>query len=292
MAEYWKSTPKYWCKFCKTYIRDTKFERQQHDATPKHQNNIQRSLRDLHKTKEYEERDRERARAEVARLNGVVPGAASASTTTPASSKPSSAKPPAPAPPRQATAEDRKRQLKQLAEMGVAVPDAYRSEMAMAGDWQTVAVKPIRGGIGDGTAAKPLNIGVRKRKAEGDEDEENDAVGGRDVPARKRGWGNTFKSYPGSKGGADADADIEALLGGAGRVKTEAGAAASETVKADPDAGAGVGADAEAEAPRIKKEEPDDADTNAKLHPPPPSTDAPAAADTAPKTEAETNTPP
>ncbi|MBE7181524.1 MAG: hypothetical protein INR71_10015, partial [Terriglobus roseus] len=66
--------PKYWCKFCKTYVRDTKFERQQHDATGRHQSNIQRSLRTLHRDAERGERDKQRARDEVARLNGVVGG--------------------------------------------------------------------------------------------------------------------------------------------------------------------------------------------------------------------------
>ncbi len=95
MSEYWKSTvstslfhvkfvlilrqPKYWCKHCKTYVRDTKLERTNHDATPKHQGNLKRFLKDLHRGHEKDEKDKERAKAEVARLNGLPVGSGSAS---------------------------------------------------------------------------------------------------------------------------------------------------------------------------------------------------------------------
>ncbi|KAK5163010.1 hypothetical protein LTR04_002828 [Oleoguttula sp. CCFEE 6159] len=215
MSEYWKSTPKYWCKFCKTYVRDTIFEKKQHEATPRHQGNIQRSLRDLHRGHEREERDKQRAKDEVARLNGIVAGTSSSSGSTDA---PWKRQPPTPSAPAQATAEDRKKQLKQLAEMGVAVPDEFRKEMAMAGDWHTVSVTPLgfggsassRGGIKkeEDEDIKPsaINIGVRKRKFEGQEEAEEAG----DTMVRK-GWGTTFKSYAASK---DDSVDIEALLSG------------------------------------------------------------------------------
>ncbi|KAK0645363.1 Uncharacterized protein DIS24_g7969 [Lasiodiplodia hormozganensis] len=256
MAEYWKSTPKYWCKFCQVFVRDTKFEKQQHDATGKHQSAIQRSLRDLHRTREREDRDKQRAKDEVARLNGLTTGgstsssssAAAAATASSSSSKAKASKAEAP---RQATAEERKRQLKQLAELGVAVPDEFRGEMAMAGEWQTVAIKPLDGSseyrdanLGAGGAL--LNVGVRnKRKAEDDEDEDEDVQAltkGEKKPLRKPGWGNSFKTYPGAKGGDPGD-DIEALLSGAKKVKTEAADVAVK--EEDPDEG-------------VKKEEPDD----------------------------------
>ncbi|KAL2353995.1 putative formin binding protein [Cryomyces antarcticus] len=201
MSEYWKSTPKYWCKFCKTYVRDTIFEKKQHEATPRHQGNIQRSLRDLHRGHEREERDKQRAKDEVARLNGIVAGTSSSSGSTDA---PWKRQPPTPSAPAQATAEDRKKQLKQLAEMGVAVPDEFRKEMAMAGDWHTVSVTPLE----EDEDIKPsaINIGVRKRKFEGQEEAEEAG----DTMVRK-GWGTTFKSYAASK---DDSVDIEALLSG------------------------------------------------------------------------------
>ncbi|OJD38622.1 u1 zinc finger domain-containing protein [Diplodia corticola] len=245
MAEYWKSTPKYWCKFCQVFVRDTKIERQNHDATGRHQSAIQRSLRDIHRTREREDREKQRAKDEVARLNGLTgAGAGGASSSSSASAttatRAGKAAQPQPsaraAPSQQATAEERKRQLKQLADMGVAVPDAFRGEMALAGEWQTVAVTPVDGDAASsseyrdanrGAGGALLNVGVRKRKAEdGEEEEEEEAEAlralsrGEKKPARKAGWGNSFKAFPGAKGGDPGD-DIEALLGGAKKVKTE-----------------------------------------------------------------------
>lgn len=220
MSEYWKSTPKYWCKFCSTYVRDTKFDRTQHDATPKHQNSIQRSLRTLHKENEREARDKDRAKAEVARLNGLVGGAAAggpgASSAGNAGAKSGAVggKPEK----KQATADDRKRQLKQLVEMGITVPKEYRSEMAIAGDWETVSVRPIKQDADVKSEIKseePLSFGVRKRKHEGADEEEE---AGETVV--RRGWGSTTRTYPGSAGNGEVE-DIGALLGAAAKVEKQ-----------------------------------------------------------------------
>ncbi|KKY18493.1 putative formin binding [Diplodia seriata] len=277
MAEYWKSTPKYWCKFCQLFVRDTKFERQQHEATGKHQSSIQRSLRDIHRTREREDREKQRAKDEVARLNGLTGGASSSSSSAAATSSSSSssrAKPTTRAaapqqPSQQATAEERKRQLKQLADMGVAVPDEYRGEMALAGEWQTVAVKPLDNDDSSeyrdanrGAGGAPLNVGVRKRKVEDGEEEEEELrralAAGEKKPARKPGWGNSFKAFPDAKGGADPADDIEALLSGGGgggvkKVKIE-GEAADAGVKKEEDPGEGVKKEEPEEDDGIKKE--------------------------------------
>ena len=195
--------PKYWCKHCKTFVRDTKLEKTNHEATPKHQGNLKRFLRDLHKGHEQEEREKQRAKDEVDRLNGVVSGFGSKvppwerKSTIPAASAS-----------RQATPADRKKQLAQLAELGVAVPEDFRKEMAMAGDWQTTSERLIYDTVkkeeesGD---VKPegLNIGVRKRKFEGQEEEEE---AGETVV--RRGWGSTVRAYPGE----GDDKDLDALL--------------------------------------------------------------------------------
>ncbi|KAF2094522.1 hypothetical protein NA57DRAFT_80324 [Rhizodiscina lignyota] len=210
MSEYWKSTPKYWCKFCKVYVRDTKFERQQHEATGRHQGNIQRSLRGLHRDQEREEREKQRAKDEVARLNGEAQGSSSGSPNEPPWKKKNAAPPPAP---RQATAEDRKRQMLQLAEMGVAIPEEFRRDMAMASEWQTVSERIVGGRSQKKEEDEDLDIkpearsiGVRKRKLNGEEEE--DEAAGQPV---KQAWGSAFKKFPGSKG---ADEDLDALLGG------------------------------------------------------------------------------
>ena len=101
--------------------------------------------------------------------------------------------------------------------MGVAVPDDFRKEMAMAGDWQTVSERPVYDTIkqeGDLNDRKPhdaddkaeaLNKGVRKRKYEGQDEEEE--AGERVV---RKGWGSTTRMYPPAAG----DVDLDALLNG------------------------------------------------------------------------------
>jgi U1 zinc finger len=175
--------PKYWCKHCSTYVKDTKFERSQHEATGKHQGSLKRFLRSIQNDHEKDEREKQRAKSEVERLNKAVgapsassiPGNAyiSRSATTSGTT--------------QITTADRKRQMAQLVEMGIAVPDEYRRDMALAGDWEVISQTPValdQQGAG-------LNRGVRKRKFE-DQDEEEAA--GESV--QKKGWGSTTKRYP------------------------------------------------------------------------------------------------
>ncbi|KAJ4354361.1 uncharacterized protein N0V89_006096 [Didymosphaeria variabile] len=200
MSEYWKSIPKYWCKFCKDYVKDTKFERQQHEATGRHQSNIQRSLKGLHREQAAQERQKQRAKDEVARLNGLVPSASSASADAPA--KPTFAK----TEDKKATLQDRKKQWEQLAAMGIAVPDEARGGMALKGEWSVVKEEVV-GEVGEDGEFKALNKGVRKRKV--DEEEAERELAGETI-TRKKGWGQTYKSLPG-KGGGDDD-DIEALF--------------------------------------------------------------------------------
>ncbi|KAL2051925.1 hypothetical protein ABVK25_007840 [Lepraria finkii] len=204
MSEYWKSTPKYWCKHCKIFVRDTKLEKTNHEATPKHQGNLKRFLRDLHKGHELEERDKQRAKDEVDRLNGVLSG--SGSKAPPWKGK---SVRPAPTASMQATPADRKKQLAQLVELGVAVPEDFRKEMAMAGDWQTTSQRLIydtvkEKEVNEDVKTGGLNIGVRKRKFESQEEE---AAGETVV---RRGWGSTIRTYPGI--GGDGDDDLDTLL--------------------------------------------------------------------------------
>ncbi|MCJ1436311.1 hypothetical protein MMC27_005689 [Xylographa pallens] len=209
MSEYWKSTPKYWCKHCKTYVRDTKLEKQNHDATPKHQGNIKRFLRDLHRGNERDEREKQRAKDEVARLNGE-PGSSKGSgprdfqsrRTAPAVASSSGL--------RQLTPAEHKLQMAKLAELGVAVPDEYRKEVAMAGDWQVMSETLLHERVkkeeeDDGTKPNGLNVGVRKRKLEGAPEDEEEAV---EVTTR-RVWGSTLRTFPGTM---DEDVDLDALL--------------------------------------------------------------------------------
>ena len=199
-------------------MRDTKLEKTNHEATPKHQGNLKRFLRDLHKGHERDERDKQRAKDEVDRLNGVV--SVSSSKSGGALWERRSAIPSASAGVnQQATPADRKRQLAQLAEMGVAVPEDFRREMAMAGDWQILSEKLVYENDSvkkeeHNEDVKPggLNLGVRKRRFEGQEEEEAGEI------AVKKGWGSTIRTYPGAK---EDDDDLDTLLGATKRVVTE-----------------------------------------------------------------------
>ncbi|CBF81724.1 hypothetical protein AN5532.2 [Aspergillus nidulans FGSC A4] len=214
MAEYWKSAPKYWCKQCKIYIRDTAFERTQHEATAKHQSNLKRFLREIHRDNERQQRDSQRAKDEVERLRQSVSGGGGR-TGDNQSWKKSSSSTPAPAPQRPVSVEERKNQMAQLAELGVAIPEEYRSDMALAGDWQTVSEKIIEP-EGEEKEEKVPTLGVRKRKHDQDVDEEEEEAKREAERFVSKGWGSATRRYPGAK---DEEDDIDALLASTKEVK-------------------------------------------------------------------------
>ncbi|KIW67403.1 hypothetical protein PV04_06662 [Phialophora macrospora] len=206
MSEYWKSTPKYWCKHCSTYVKDTPFERKQHENTAKHQNSLKRFLRDIQNNHERGEREKERAKLEVERLKGVAAGDTNKSSTSlnPLSKPTLTVHKPSTGP---SGIADRKRQWAQLAEMGIKVPEEFRSEMAMAGDWQTLSQQVV--------VEAPLSTGIKKRRYEGQEDDEEEKEAAGEAVVR-RGWGAATKTYP------DRDnAGLDDLLSGSISVKKE-----------------------------------------------------------------------
>lgn len=160
---------------------------------------------------------------------------------------------------RQATVADREQQLSQLAEMGVAIPEDFRKEVAMAGEWQTLSETPLdeftgeRMKNGEGNVKlEGLNIGVRKRKFLEDQAEE-------EAEARRNVWGSTTKSYPGLKGGDQEDEDLNNLLG---KTKMDLSAAAEKkSQNRNPhDHFSPATAVSEKKAPSIIKKEPSDSD--------------------------------
>ncbi|KAK8069036.1 hypothetical protein PG994_005652 [Apiospora phragmitis] len=201
MSEYWKSTPKYWCKHCSVYVRDTKLERQNHEATGKHQGAIKRFLRDLHRCHENEEKEKDRAKREIDRLNGVV-GTSSGSS--------SSATKPAPQTSAQATTAQRQKQWEQLADMGIDVPTELRGNMAMAGEWTVTNTKVIddtpKTDETGNVKVEAVATGVRKRAKCKGEDEEEEALQGLFKKPRK--WGRDTKRAE------EEDLDLDALLSG------------------------------------------------------------------------------
>jgi hypothetical protein len=209
MSEYWKSTPKYWCKHCSVYVRDTKLERSNHEATGKHQGSLKRFLRDLHRGHENELREKDRAKREIDRLNGIVPSSSSAASGSSSSAPPVSAGPVSQTPGR-ATETQRQKQWEQLADMGIDVPTELRGDMAMAGEWTVTNTRIIddtpKTDENGNIRVDALATGVRKRvKREGEEDEEEAMKG---LFKKPRKWGRDTKQAP------EDDAELEALLGG------------------------------------------------------------------------------
>ena len=206
MAEFWKSAvsvyiypsttpltisqPRYWCKQCKVFIRDTPFEKTQHEASPKHQGSLKRFLRQIHNDNEQKQRDSQLAKAEVERLRKAVGGGFS----TDKDSAKGKAPPPAPkSAERPASLEDRKKQIAQLAAMGVAVPQEFRADMAIAGDWQTTSETVIE--VKQGLDGPTKSVGIRKRKLEGEEEGDEHAP----EPIVNKGWGSRMRQYPGAQ---------------------------------------------------------------------------------------------
>ena len=93
--------------------------------------------------------------------------------------------------------------MAQLAEMGIAVPNEFRGEMALAGDWQVVSQKTVESGQ-ETEKGSLLTVGVRKRKFEGQEEDE-----GAGETVQRKGWGSTTKRYP-----SHAHRDLDVLLAG------------------------------------------------------------------------------
>jgi beta-phosphoglucomutase-like phosphatase (HAD superfamily) len=231
MASHWKSTPSYWCKFCASYVRDTPIERKNHETSAKHQNNIQRSLRELHKTKEREDRDKQRAKDEVARLNGLVGGAKQARSgsgniigarTVGASAGPSTD-----------AAAQRKAHAEQLAAMGVELPDELKKEVTGVGEWQTVSTRVVEAGEGSpGTSLadilkqesvkKERNDGVVKGVHKRFADEDEVALAEEEGRKRKAAWGSRLKTYPGKQEEDVDQEDLDALLSGVTAKKRQA----------------------------------------------------------------------
>ncbi|TGZ82778.1 hypothetical protein EX30DRAFT_339056 [Ascodesmis nigricans] len=144
MSEYWKSTPKYWCKYCSTYVVDTPLGRKNHDATGKHQGALKRFLRDIHRENERSTNASEAAKREVARLNALVAGESSSAAAAPSTqvAKPEQKKGERWGMATRAPTEtEKKRQMQELEALGVALPEQYRGDLAMPGEWTTVSVE-------------------------------------------------------------------------------------------------------------------------------------------------------
>lgn len=117
--------------------------------------------------------------------------------------------------------------------MGIALPEEARQDMGMAGDWKVVTKKVVGEVNEQGQfEQKQLNKGVHKRKI--DETEE-DRIAAEGLITKKKGWGHTYKAFPGSKG---EDEDLESLFGAkkVPEIKEELTVKVEEPVKDEDDA--------------------------------------------------------
>ena len=276
MASHWKSTPTYWCKFCSTYVRETAIERKNHESSIKHQNNIQRSLRELHKTKERDERDKQRAKDEVARLNDLVGGkkwgkkiesggiiGAKVITARSDGGKVHDAA-------------QRKAHAEQLAALGVQLPDELKKEVTGVGEWETVSTRVIDEGeaaTGNSLADILKQESIKKEESKEDvvkgmhkrrvDDEDEDVLGDDEVRRKKAAWGSRMKAYPGKAVEEDDGQDLDALLSGLARKQQPAtsedggeGQDAGNDIKEEPP----EPVDAAEVAPDVKAEDGGDAE--------------------------------
>jgi U1 zinc finger len=245
MTDYWKSTPKFLCKYCDDFVKDTKFERQRHDASARHQGAVARHLRTVQKKGDQEERDKKRAQAEIARLNKLVGGPSTIASAPKASPKPPVSQSDLPwkkqahtfnhQDERQVTQEDRRRHAEQLAALGVDIPQEYRDDIAEPGTWQTVSVRNLNedGGVisekkRDEEAPEARAVGVRSTEEEREDPAEREAVS---FKLRKTGTGDGNKRKRDRK--LDSS-DLDALFGGMGKkVKTEVQTEVKTEVKAE-----------------------------------------------------------
>ncbi|CCJ30371.1 unnamed protein product [Pneumocystis jirovecii] len=72
MTDVWRSVGNYWCKYCKTFVRNDAFSRKKHEASDRHQGSLKRFLRDLDKKNEKEEREKRATQRELDRIAGVT----------------------------------------------------------------------------------------------------------------------------------------------------------------------------------------------------------------------------
>lgn len=215
MSEYWKSTPKYWCKHCKAYVVDTKLGRSQHDATGRHQGNLKRFLQDLHRNHETETSRKEAAKREVARLEAITGGGKSSGGFTSATASFTGGGAAARAP----SEAERKRQLKELESLGVALPEEYRKDLALPGDW----VAADTTGTSGESKKRRLGLGssVKQEEEESKEKAKEEIAKRRKVEEEEKKWNNLdddekalkgfkieTKTYPVDGDGSELDAPI------------------------------------------------------------------------------------
>lgn len=117
--------------------------------------------------------------------------------------------------------------MAQLADMGIAIPEEFRGEMALTGEWQTVSQRVIGADDGETPDKSGLSVGVRKRKHEDDEEDEDQQT----KMFVSKGWGSRFREYPGAP-----EDDLDALLESTKDIKKAKPTAPTQESPGDPEA--------------------------------------------------------
>ena len=173
---------------------------------------MKRFLRDIQNKHERDDREAQKAKLEVERLNNTV----KASHVGPAPVLAGSLRPSS-NPKTQPSPADRQRQLAQLAEMGIQVPEHARGDLALAGQWQTLSRQVVE----EPAIENSLSVGIRKRKV--DEDEDGDLPMADHLTKRKN-WGSSTKQYPNQQ-----TSDLDALLSFKPTLKSEVSTGETKT---------------------------------------------------------------
>lgn len=177
---------------------------------------MKRFLRDLHRGHERDSQDKERAKAEVARLNGQASTGAGSGTAAGGGSHAEAnnrggvykSAAPQSKPSIHFTEKQRQEQVRQLVELGVNVPDDMRADLAIPGEW-TVTKERVIEDPEQENRVESLAVGVR-RKREEEKEEENEE----EKEVKKARWGQAVKTYGNAHGRDDLedDGELDALL--------------------------------------------------------------------------------
>lgn len=166
--------------------------------------------------------------------------------------------------------------MAQLADMGIAIPQEYRADMALAGEWQTLSETKLQPQYTGELESAAKSVGVRKRKHEGDGDEEDEHAPEQFV---SKGWGSKTRGYP---GGTQVDEDLDTLLASTKDIKkpkmTTAAVESEELTKESTSAASkeeqALDSGTKSEAAQVMATEPDEAAARSDLAETPKSAEA------------------
>ena len=150
--------------------------------------NVQKLLRNVHKTHERQETEKRQVRNEVSRLTKIVSTGSSKSEIARSGSQ-------ATVPIQQLsldrTVEERKKQIAKLVEMGVTVPEEFRADMALAGDWLEVSEK-------QSTQVKKPKLNPNTLPNTLKRKQEDEEISGQSPQCRdtEKNWGSAIKRFP------------------------------------------------------------------------------------------------